>query len=405
MKENKYRVLIISSHVIQYAAPLYRLMAQHPKLDILVAYCSLQGAEKGVDPEFGVEVAWDVPLLEGYPWVHVPNRSPRPGLGRFWGLINPGLWQLIWREHWDAVIAHMGLGYIYASFWIAATAAKFKKIPFLFGTDAYDFQPRDGRQWKVPLKIWILPRLFRLADVVLVMSSGGIQFMRRLGIPIERVVLTPYVVDNIWWVGKVAQVDRQAVRQRWNIPEDALVVLYCGKLQAWKRPIDLLHAFAQANIENAYLVLAGEGPLRSELEMEIQRLGISEKVRFLGFVNQSQLPPVYRASDVLVLPSAHEPFGLVVNEAMLCGLPAIVSDRVGAKWDLVEDGVTGFVYPCGDVAALARILRDLLSNREKLEKMGRAAQQRIANWSPQKHVDGIVEAVERAIHRPQKRAQ
>jgi hypothetical protein len=81
-------------------------------------------------------------------WVHVPNRSPRPGLGRFWGLINPGLWQLIWREHWDAVIAHMGLGYIYASFWIAATAAKFKKIPFLFGTDAYDFQPEmdaDGK--------------------------------------------------------------------------------------------------------------------------------------------------------------------------------------------------------------------------------------------------------------------
>jgi glycosyltransferase involved in cell wall biosynthesis len=237
------------------------------------------------------------------------------------------------------------------------------------------------------------------------MSSGGIQFMRRLGIPIERVVLTPNVVDNIWWVGKVAQVDRQAVRQRWNIPEDALVVLYCGKLQAWKRPIDLLHAFAQANIENAYLVLAGEGPLRSELEMEVQRLGISEKVRFLGFVNQSQLPPVYRASDVLVLPSAYEAFVLVVNEAMLCGLPAIVSDRVGAKWDLVEDGVTGFVYPCGDVAALARILRDLLSNREKLEKMGRTAQQRIANWSPQKHVDGIVEAVERAIHRPQKRTQ
>ena len=77
----KYRVLLIASHPIQYAAPLYRLMAKHPQLDILVAYCSLQGAEKGVDPGFGVEVAWDVPLLEGYPWVHVPNRSPRPGIG------------------------------------------------------------------------------------------------------------------------------------------------------------------------------------------------------------------------------------------------------------------------------------------------------------------------------------
>ena len=89
MQGNKYRVLIVSSHPTQYSVPLYRLMARHPKLDILVAYCSLQGAEKGFDPEFGIEVAWDIPLLDGYPWVYVPNRSPRPGLWRFWGLINP----------------------------------------------------------------------------------------------------------------------------------------------------------------------------------------------------------------------------------------------------------------------------------------------------------------------------
>jgi len=89
--KERYRVLLVSSHPVQYAAPLFRLMARHPRLDILVAYCSLQGAEPGIDPEFKVEVAWDIPLLEGYPWVRVPNRSPWPSLDRFTGLVNPGL--------------------------------------------------------------------------------------------------------------------------------------------------------------------------------------------------------------------------------------------------------------------------------------------------------------------------
>ena len=88
MDNQKYRVLIVASHPVQYAAPLFRRMAQHPKLDILVAYCSLQGAEPGIDSEFGIEVSWDIPLLDGYPWQELPNQAPHPGLGKFWGLIN-----------------------------------------------------------------------------------------------------------------------------------------------------------------------------------------------------------------------------------------------------------------------------------------------------------------------------
>ena len=152
-------------------------MTQHPKLDTLVAYCSLQGAEPGVDPEFGVKVAWDIPLLDGYQWVHVPNRSPRPGLGRFWGLLNPGLWRLVRTGDFDAVVIFTG--YVYASFWITAAAAKSKRAALLFGTDAHDLRPRDGRGWKTRVKGWLWPRLFRLADVVMVFSSGGVALDRK----------------------------------------------------------------------------------------------------------------------------------------------------------------------------------------------------------------------------------
>ena len=99
----RYRVLLLATHPVQYSAPVWRELAQHPRMEILVALCSLHGAERGLDPEFGVEVEWDTPLLEGYPWIRVPNRSTRPRVGRFFGLVNPGLWKLVRTGNFDAV--------------------------------------------------------------------------------------------------------------------------------------------------------------------------------------------------------------------------------------------------------------------------------------------------------------
>jgi glycosyltransferase involved in cell wall biosynthesis len=402
MQGNKYRVLIVSSHPIQYNAPLYRLMAQHPKLDILVAYCSLQGAEKGVDPGFGVEVAWDVPLLEGYPWVHVPNRSPRPGIDRFFGLINPGLWKLVRQGGFDCLIVY---GYAYLSFWMAILSAKSARIPLILATDATCLAPRDGRGWKIPLKRILLPRIFGLADIVCAPSSATIEFLRSLGIPEDRILLCHYTVDNDYFAQAAAKVNRIEVRQRWNIPDDAVVILFCGKLVPWKRPQDVLRAFAAINQQpqvvsnSVYLVYAGEGILRQSLEIEVKSLGVTDRVRFLGFVNQSRLPEVYVASDLLVLPSEHEPWGLVVNEAMVCGLPVIVSDRVGAGRDLVRPGETGEIYPVGDVAALSGILRRLLADPMQLKRMGEAARRRMETWSYRECLNGYVEAIEKAVQR------
>ena len=160
-----------------------------------------------------------------------------------------------------------------------------------------------------------------------------------------------------------------------------------------------MRAFAQADIPGSYLIFAGEGPLRKAIEEEAQVLGVAHRARFLGFVNQSRLPAVYRATDILVLPSEYDAFGVVVNEAMLCGCPVIVSDRVGARHDLVQEGETGFVYPCGDVRALAQIFREVLPDRERLRRMGEAARKRVKTWSPKENVEAFVQAVEKAVQR------
>ena len=115
-------------------------------------------------------------------------------------------------------------------------------------------------------------------------------------------------------------------------------------------------------------------------------------------MNQSKLPGVYAASSLLVLPSQNEAWGLVVNEAMACGLPVVVSDRVGSRLGIgIVPGVTGEVYPAGDVEALATILRGLLPDREKLGRMKDAARAGLSTWSYREHVQGIIEATTNAV--------
>ena len=392
-KSRPRRLLLVSSHVVQYASPIFRKMAKDARLDILVAYCSMQGAESGIDPGFGVEVSWDEPQLEGYAWVHPPNRALHPDVGHFFGLVNPGLWKVIREGKFDAMYVS---GYFYASAWIAIAAAKCLGVPILFTTDGHNLRTWTTQSgWKRRFKKFLVRRIFALGQIVLAGSSGTAEYVKSLGFPEKRIILSRNVVDNPWWTQRAAEVNRNEVRRTWNIPPSASVALFCAKLQPWKAPLDVLEAFAAANVPNSYVVFAGDGPLRSSLEQRARELGLSERMRMLGFVNQSLLPSVYCAADLLVLPSLYEPFGLVVNEAMLCGCPVAVSDRVGAKYDLVREGVTGYVFPSGDVGAMTAILRQSLSDPQKTSRMGEAARARMETWSPDEYVNALVEAVER----------
>jgi glycosyltransferase involved in cell wall biosynthesis len=393
MSERRLRVLAVLSHVVQYAAPIFRQLASNDQLDFHVAYCSLRGAEAGHDPEFGAVLQWDVPLLDGYSWTHVANKGS--GKESFWGLFNPGLWKLVRKGQYDAVICYTG--YLRASFWICYLAAKMSGARFLIGLDAITLAARDGHAWKATVKKNLWPRLFGMADQIVVGSSASRDLMLSLGLAEDRVTLVPCAVDNDWWSAQSALVKRDDVRRNWGASPNDPVILFCAKLQAWKRPLDVLHAFAQARLANGLLVFAGDGPLRDRLESEANSLGLASQVRFLGFVNQSQLPAVYTGADVMVVSSEYEPFAVVVNEAMCCGCPVISSDSVGAARDLIIPVSPALVYQCGDIAALTAILKKILVDPPLLNAIKTGARTRMHTWSPEQNIAATVQAIRRSL--------
>jgi len=389
------RVLVLASHVVQYASPLFRLLAKDPRLDVLVAYCSLQGAEPGLDPEFGREIQWDVPLLDGYPWVHVHNKSLRPRLGHFFGLWNPGLWKVVRTGGFDAVVIYTG--YMFASFWLTVLSAKSQGIPVIISIDSTTLRSRDRQRWKEWIKPWALRGVFSLVDVIMAASNAARTLAIGCGIADERIRVIRAGADKEAWTRRISACDRAAMRRELSIPEDAPVVLYCAKLQSWKRPLDLLRAFAKASVSAAYLVFAGDGPQRSELEAEVRKLGLEQRVRMLGFVNVSRLPCFYSAADLFVLPSGYDPCPLVVTEAMFSGLPVVMSDAVLGRLEMVDPGSSGYLYPSGDVDALAAILKRVLLSRPLLEKLKAGVSRQMESWTAEEFLDCWVGAVEAAV--------
>lgn len=396
MPGQRYRVLILTTHVVPYASPNYRAFANDPRLETLVAYCSLQGAEPGVDPEFGVQVQWDVPLLDGYKWVQVPNRSLRPRLGRFWGVWNPGLWKLVRSGGFDAVVIYTG--YMCASFWVTVLAAKSAGVSVLISTDSTTLQSREGKRWKEWLKPFIVRRVYSFVDVIMAASEAAKKLALQLGVPEKHVRVIRCGVDKGAWLASNGKLDRAAVRTGWNIPADAPVILYCAKLQPWKRPLDLLEAFSKANLPGVYLVFAGEGPQRAEVEARVHALRLGERVRVLGFVNASQLPGFYRAADLFVLPSAYDPCPLVVPEAMFSGLPVILSDAVLGRLEMIDSGKSGYLYPCGDVGSLAETLKNVFADAQRLPHLKEDVRRQMESWTTEEFLDCWFGAVNAAVH-------
>jgi glycosyltransferase involved in cell wall biosynthesis len=187
------------------------------------------------------------------------------------------------------------------------------------------------------------------------------------------------------------------MRARLGVRDDAPIILYASKFQRRKRPDDLLAAFARIRAQgvDAHLVMVGSGEMEADLHATAAALA-DANVHFPGFLNQTELPQAYAASELFVLPSDEEPFGLIVNEVMCAGLPVVVSAAVGCVADLVKPGVNGDTFPARDVNALAAALARIASDADLRARMGAASREMIDHWSYRECLTGIRQALAKA---------
>ncbi|HKO56477.1 MAG TPA: glycosyltransferase family 4 protein [Thermoanaerobaculia bacterium] len=383
-----HRLAIVASHVIQYQDPLFRRIAAEPDIDLTVLYCDRRGADAFRDEDMNATVAWDVDqLLTGYRHRFLRNLSRLDAKRPFLRMLDPGIVPAILRGRFDAVIFMIGWGS--ATAWLGFLACKLSRTPFyLFGDSSF---PRPERTMLHKLRAHMLRMLFRRASGFMTSGKLNADYYAHYGADRNRFFHMPFAIDNDRFAAaaRLTQLERDELRRRHGIGPDEVAIGFSGKLVERKDPLTLAEAFRRMrNREKARLVFIGDGPLRAELET-------TDRARFLGFVNQTDLPHAYAICDVLVLPSRFEPRGLVVNEAMACGLPVVASDRVGAVGDLVRDGENGFVFPAGDAATLAAQLDRLVEDGALRARMAARSTELIKDWSFETEVRGVREMLER----------
>jgi glycosyltransferase involved in cell wall biosynthesis len=395
------RLAIVVTHPIQYYVPIYRTLQAEFGIDCHAFFASDHSVRGGVDRGFGVAVKWDVPLLEGYESTFLPNRPLPLRPRRFFSYRSPSLGGAIRRGGFDALLVS---GYDVAFYWQAIVAARRAGVPVLLRGDNTDVARTSPRPWwKRAARAALLGRLYtRYVSAGLAVGGYMARHFTAHGMPPERVFRSPHCVDNDAFrnAAAAAAPQRDALRRRLGLAGCDAVALFCGKVVGVKDPFVLTDALARMTRRRSVgLLVVGDGELRQAMEARVAAAGIGAYA-FVGFKNQGELAAYYTAADFLVLPSKGESWGLVVNEAMNCARPAIVSDRVGCADDLVFPGETGYVFPAGDAQALAGAMDRIVGDPVLRETMGRNAAALVARFGVRDAAAGIAAAVDACADGP-----
>jgi glycosyltransferase involved in cell wall biosynthesis len=363
---------ILTSHPIQYQAPIWRALATSGRVPFAVWFLTNHGVTPRTDREFGEAFAWDIDLTSGYSHDFLDVADG-------WSMASFGgvrLTESLANRMLKYEVTHLWVeGWRFQAFWEAVTSAKRLGIRVWMRGDSNDL--KQDSLLKRMIKGPLLRRHLARVDAFLCVGAANRRLYTSLGAAEDRLVPAPHCVDNDRFAAQADELYRRRpqLRRRWNIPRVAKCVLFCGKLIAKKRPLDVIAAIEQLNRRRPgddpiHLLIVGSGELeavirqRCEIRFDSQRGNIDSMepsgrtpATLAGFVNQSQIAEAYAAADVLVLASdAGETWGLVVNECMAAGIPAVVSDKCGCAEDLPAKLNPRLVFKCGAVDDLSRAL-------------------------------------------------
>jgi glycosyltransferase involved in cell wall biosynthesis len=378
----KKRLAIVTTHPIQYNAPLFRLLTERNQIAVKVFYTWGKTAlENKYDPGFGKIIDWDIPLLEGYDYEFLENTALDKGSHRFRGIINPDIIRRIDEFDPDAVLV---FGWSFVSHMkVLRHYSKNELVIFRGDSTLLD----KSNYLKDFLRLATLKWVYVFIDYALYVGTNNYNYYKKAGVLDNQLIYAPHAVDNKrFYDNKDADEEKaQVLRAGLNIGPEKKVFLFAGKLEEKKNVGSLLSAFEKAGLAaRADLIIVGNGAQEKELKENFSK---KPGIHFLDFKNQSEMPVIYRMGDVFVLPSSGpgETWGLAVNEAMASGRPVIVSDKSGGAIDLVDDGVNGYIFRGGDEQDLAnKLLLMAEKSTNDLRKMGLKGIEKIMNFSLEK---------------------
>lgn len=392
------KLAIIVTHPIQYYSPLFRKISESGKIELMVFYTWSQAQGKKYDPGFGKEVDWDIPLLEGYNYTFVNNVSKNPGSNNYYGIVNPTLIKEVKAWEPDAVLI---IGWNFKSH--LKVMRYFKgKIPVYFRGDSTLLDETPGIR-KIARRIF-LRWVYSYVVYAFYVGTRNKEYFLEHGLKERQLIFAPHAIDNERFYDKGGINKQKAIewRRSLGIKDDDFVFLFAGKLEPKKNPMLLLNAFLQLINPKAHLIFVGNGILEKKLkDVCFSNQTINQfnngKIHFLPFQNQSIMPIVYRLGNVFVLPSNSETWGLAVNEAMACGLPVIVSDKVGCAVDLVNPGTNGYIFKSNDSAVLLKVMHECMNiwitDKNKFAEMGLNSMNKIQWYSMNVLVENIIDGI------------
>lgn len=383
MRGVRPRVAFVSNFAQYYRVPLYEALGHEYDVDFLFFS---RGEEGYWLPQQGVSYG-------AFKHIQIPGV-------RLWGTsINPSLATRLWRGDYDVylsgIVGRIALPTTYA-------VARLRGRPFVLWCNIWMRIQTPAHRAFFPLTRF----LYRHADSVVAGGEHIKRYLESEGAASGRIFSCDNATDNAFYAQGVSEAQRRALREKLEVGPETRIVLYMGRLEEAKGLHVLLDAFASLDRSDAVLVLAGAGsdvPYRTRLEQQARDLGITERVRFGGFVPRAETPSWYSLAWVYVLPSIttatfKEPWGLVVNEAFSQGTPVIATDAVGAvAGGMLRDGVEGLVVSERNSKALAHAIARILDNETLRHQLGNAARQRVGEWNIARMVAGFRQAIEHSL--------
>jgi len=382
------KLAIITTHPIQYNAPLFRMLNERGQVDIKVFYTWGEGVlQNKFDPGFGKNIKWDIPLLDGYEYQFVENVASDPGSHHFRGINNPTLIKDI--KDWEANVI-LVYGWNFKSH-LSCLRYFHNKIPVYFRGDSILADQKTTI--KSLMKKFVLTWVYHHVDKAFYVGTENKKYFLNFGLKSSQLVFAPHAIDNSRFADKNGSYEHDANewKLKLGIQPAELVIVYAGKLEPIKNLDWLIDSIKERKEVAMKLIVVGNGPLEKELKEKVSGDG---RFLFVDFQNQTLMPVVYRLGQVFILCSKSETWGLSINEAMACGRAILVSETCGCAPNLVKNNINGYVFKLTDQEDFICKIETLSNNNDLVKRMGVESSRIIDNWNYEK----VGEAIEKTVY-------